>query len=67
MGGKRGKKQLNKDMIVAIKVATFRMWPLSYTEQEKLAWKQYCKSIDVSGRQLYHARNSAPSEKTKGN
>ena len=61
VGGKRGKKQLNKDMLAAIKVATFRMWPLSSAEHEKSAWKQCCKAIDGSGRQLYRARN-APKE-----
>ena len=61
VGGKRGKKQLNKDMLAAIKVVTFRMWPLSSAENEKSAWKQYRKAIDGSGRQLYHARN-APKE-----
>ena len=65
VAGKRGKKQLNTDMLAAIKVATFRMWPLSSTENEKSAWKQCCKSIDGSGRQLYRARNPAQNEKPK--
>ena len=44
-------------MMAAIKVATFRMWPLSCAEDEKSAWKKCTKLIDGSGRQLYRAKN----------
>jgi len=36
VGGKRGKQKLNIDMMAAIKVATFRMYPLSSSEDEKV-------------------------------
>ena len=65
MAGKHGKKQLNTDILAPIKVATFGIWPLGATENEKSAWKQHCESIDGSGHQLYQARNPAQNENPK--
>lgn len=39
--------------MAAIKVATFKMYPLSSSEDEKTAWGQCTKAIDGTGRQLY--------------
>ena len=44
-------------MMAAIKVATFRMWPLSCAKDEKSAWKKCTKLIDGSDCQLYRAKN----------
>lgn len=62
VAGKQGKNQLNRDMMAAIKVATFKMYPLSSSEDEKVAWRQCTKAIDGSGRQLYRTRNPGTKE-----
>ena len=73
VNGKKGKNKLNPDMIAAIKVATFRMWPLLQTETEETAWRVCRKAIDGAGRQLYRAKNPLTKETdgiyhtTKGN
>ena len=54
VNGKQGKNKLNAEMIGAIKVATFRMWPLKSTETDKTAWRECRKAIDSAGRQLTH-------------
>ena len=43
---------LNPEMIGAIKVATFRMWPLESTETDEIAWRKCRKAIDLARRQL---------------
>jgi len=57
VNGKKGKNKLNPDMVSAIKVATFRMYPLGTSEDEETAWRACRKAIDAAGRQLYRARN----------
>ena len=37
VSGKCGKNQLNKEMMAAIKVATFRMWLIKPSADEKAA------------------------------
>ena len=34
----KGKNQLDKDIMSAIKLASFRMWPVKSTENEATAW-----------------------------
>ena len=48
----KGKNQLDKDMVSAIKVASFRMWLLKSTENEAAAWRECVKAIDEGGRRL---------------
>ena len=48
----RDKNQLDKDMIAAIKVASFTMWPLKSSENEVKAWRDCVKAIDEGGRCL---------------
>ena len=48
----KGKNQLDKDIVSAIKVASFRMWPLKSTENEAAAWRECIKAIDAGGRGL---------------
>ena len=48
----RDKNQLDKDMIAAIKVASFTMWPLKSSENEVKAWRDCVKAIDEGGRRL---------------
>ena len=62
VAGKCGKNQLNKDMMAAIKVTTFRMWPLKITEEEKNAWRLCTKAIDEAGRRLYRSRSPSIKE-----
>lgn len=57
--GKRGKQKLNVDIMAAIKVATFKMYPLTSSEDEKTAWRTCCKAIDSANRQLYRTRQPA--------
>ena len=57
VNGKLGKNKLNPDMIAAIKVATFKMYPLESTENDRAAWRACRKAIDSAGRQLV-SRNS---------
>ena len=64
VAGKCGKNQLNKEMMAAIKVATFRMWPLKVSEEEKVAWRQCTKAIDEANRRLYRSRNPSVKENT---
>ena len=52
VSGRRGKKQLDNDVISAIKVASFRMWPLKSSENDKVAWRDCVKAIDEGGRRL---------------
>lgn len=49
--------ELNTEIMAAIKVATFRMWPLTISEDEKTAWKICTKAIDEAGRWLYRSRS----------
>ena len=60
VSGKSGKNQLDKDMVAAIKVASFRMWPLKSSESESAAWRDCVKAIDEGGRRL--RRNMDTSE-----
>ena len=62
VSGQCGKNQLDKDIISAIKVASFRMWPLKSTENESAAWRQCVKAIDEGGRHL--RRNIATSKQS---
>ena len=48
----KGKNQLDKDMVSAIKVASFRMWLLKSTENEAAVWRECVKAIDEGGRRL---------------
>ena len=48
----RRKNQLDTDMISAIKVASFRMWPLKSNENKDTAWRDCVKAIDEGGRRL---------------
>ena len=50
--GSSGKNQLDQEMIAAIKMATFRMWPLKSSENDKVAWRDCVKAIDTNGRGL---------------
>ena len=59
VSGKRGKNKLDKDILAAVKVATFKMWPLRSTENEQLAWSKCVKSIDEMGRRLNRPPRSA--------
>ena len=52
VSGQRGKVQLDRDIITAIKVASFRMWPLKSTKNEKVAWRECVKAIDEGGQRL---------------
>ena len=67
VAGKQGKNQFNRDMMAAIKVATFKMYPLSSTEDEKTAWGQCTKAINGAGRQLYRTKNPTKNHDTKEN
>ena len=40
------KNQLDTGMVSAIKVASFRMWPLKITENDATAWRECVKAID---------------------
>lgn len=62
VAGKCGKNQLNTEMMAAIKVATFRMWPLQASEDEKTAWRLCRKAIDEAGRRLYRSRSPSVKE-----
>ena len=55
----KGKNQLDKDILSAIKVASFRMWPLKSTENEVAAWRDCIKAIDEGGRRLRKYRNKS--------
>lgn len=57
--GKRGKQKLSVDIMAAIKVATFKMYPLTSSEDEKTAWRSCCIAIDGANRQLYRTRQPA--------
>ena len=46
--GRRGKNQLDKDIVAAVKVASFKMWPLKSAENENLAWSKVCALLLVS-------------------
>ena len=59
VAGKSGKNQLCREMMAAIKVATFRMWPLESSEGEKQAWRLCRRAIDEAGRRLYRSRGSS--------
>ena len=50
------KNQFNTEMIAAIKVATFKMYPLTSAENEKVAWKECTRAIDSANRQLYRPK-----------
>ena len=52
VNGKQGKNKLNPEMIGAIKVATFRMWPLESIETDEIAWRKCRKAINSAGHQL---------------
>ena len=58
VSGTRGKKQLDKEIMAAIKVATFKMWPCTGSENELTAWQQCVRAVDSSGRQLYRPKRS---------
>ena len=55
----KGKNQFDKDILAAIKVASFRMWPLKSTENEVAAWRDCVKAIDEGGRRLRKRLNTA--------
>ena len=57
VAGKQGKNQFNRDMMAAIKVGSFKMYPLSSTEDEKTAWGECTKAIDGAGWQYYRTKN----------
>lgn len=59
VSGKCGKTPLNKEMMAAIRVASFKMWPLALTENEKAAWSLCVKAIDEGGRRLYRPKGSS--------
>ena len=52
VNGRKGKNKLNVEMVGAIKVATYKMWPLKSTETDAVAWRACRKAIDSDGRQL---------------
>lgn len=52
VSGSRGKNKLDKDIVAAVKVASFKMWPLKAAENENVAWAKCVKSIDEMGRRL---------------
>lgn len=56
VSGTRGKMQLNKEIMAAIKVATFKMWPCTPSENEVTAWQLCVKAVDAAGRQLYRPK-----------
>ena len=58
----KGKNQLDKDILSAIKVASFRMWPLKSTENEVAAWRDCTNAIDEGGRCLRKYRNKSTME-----
>ena len=64
VSGQRGKNPLDKDVISAIKVASFRMWPLKSSENDMVAWRDCVKAIDEGGRRL---RRKLSEDKTKEN
>ena len=44
---------LNSKMIGAIKVATFRMWPLESTETDEIPWRKQLIQPDVNSHASY--------------
>ena len=58
VSGTWGKRQLDKEIMAAIKVATFKMWPCTPSENEVAAWQLCVKAVDASGRQLYRPRRT---------
>ena len=54
----KGKNQLDKEIISAIKVASFRMWPLKTSENEAAAWRECIKAIDTGSRNLRRSRSA---------
>jgi len=65
VAGKCGKNQLSRDMMAAIKVAIFRMWPLAVSEDQQTAWRICTKAIDEAGRRLYRSRSPFIKENLK--
>ena len=57
------KNQLDTDMVSAIKVASFRMWPLKTTENEATVWCECVKAIDEGGRRLLRRSRSTSAVK----
>ena len=43
--------------MAAIKVATFKMWPYTASENEVTAWQLCVKAVDAAGRQLYRPKH----------
>ena len=60
---RKGKNQFDKDILAAIKVPSFRMWPLKSTENEVAAWRDCIKAV-VRGRHLHKRRNMAAMKHT---
>ena len=60
----KGKNQLDKDMVSAIKVASFRMWPLKSTENKAAAWRECVKAIDEGGKRLLRNRTTSTVKKS---
>ena len=67
VSGRQGKNPFNREMMAAIKVATFKMYPLSSSEDEKTAWGQCTKAIDGAGRKLYRTKNRTTNPGSKEN
>lgn len=59
VSGKCGKMQLDKQVMAAIRVATFKVWPCNAAENEAKSWADCVKAIDEAGRRLYHPKKKA--------